>query len=88
MYLQSRDAGGVRREGRGAQVASQQGVQGRRHRGMGRFPVGLEVFSEMLAGVLQLVLVQDDVEHFLLAADGQRQEGTRRCVAVNSVCGT
>jgi len=71
VYLQARDGGGVGREGGGAQ----QGVQGRRHGGVGRLPVGLEVFGEMLAGVLQLVLVQDDVEHFLRAADGQREGG-------------
>lgn len=69
VYLQSRDAGGVGRECGGAQVASQQGVQGCRHRGVGRFPVCLEILGEMLTGVLQLVFIQDDVKHFLLAAE-------------------
>lgn len=69
VYLQSRDAGGVGRECGGAQVASQQGVQGRRHRGVGRFPVCLEILGEMFTGVLQLVFIQDDVKHFLLAAE-------------------
>lgn len=41
---------------------------------MGRFPVGLEVFSKVLAGVLQLVFVQDDVKHFLFLADGKREK--------------
>lgn len=45
---------------------------------MGCLPVGLEVFGEMLAGVLQLVLVQDDVKHFLSA--GKRSEGGNAAV--------
>lgn len=69
MYLQTRDTGGVRSERGGAQVPTHQRVEGRRHRGVGGFPIGLEVFGEVFAGVLQLVLIQDDVEHFLSAAD-------------------
>lgn len=68
-YLQARDAGGVRSERGGAQVPTHQRVEGRCHRGVGGFPVGLEVFGKVFAGVLQLVLIQDDVKHFLSAAE-------------------
>jgi hypothetical protein len=31
---------------------------------MGRLPVDLQVLGEVLAGVLQLILVQNNVKHF------------------------
>lgn len=56
------------------------------HHGVGRvaaggvsaFPVGLKVISHMLAGVLQLVLIENDVEHFLRReVDGCRHRSSK-----------
>lgn len=65
-YLQSGDAGGEGGQSRGAQVPAQQGVEGRGQGGVGRLPVRLQILCQVLAGVLQLVLVQDDVKHLLM----------------------
>ena len=56
---------GVGREGGGAQVAAEQGVERCAQGGVRGAPVGLQVFRQVLTRVLQLVLVQNDVKHLL-----------------------
>lgn len=72
LYLQVGDRlGGGGQGGRG-HGAVQQGVGRVAARGVRRLPVRLQVVGQMLAGVLQLVLIQDDVKQLLQAGENGR----------------
>lgn len=65
LYLQVGDGlwgGGQGGRGHGA---VEEGVGGVTAGGVRGLPVGLQVVSQMLTGVLQLVLIQDDVKQLL-----------------------
>lgn len=40
-------------------------------------PVDLQIFSEVLTGVLQLVLVQNDIKHLLMGRQGGGEDDMR-----------
>lgn len=63
--LQARDGGGVWGEGRGAEVPSQQWVEWSAARGVCGFPVCLQILSQVLTCIFQLILIQNDVKHLL-----------------------
>lgn len=65
--------GGIRRERRGAQVASQQGVERCAKWSVCSAPVRLQVFCQMFAGVLELVLIQNYIKHLLRWKRGARE---------------
>lgn len=62
LYLQVGDGLGGGGQGRRGHGAVQQGVGRVAARGVRCLPVRFQVVGQMLAGVLQLVLIQDDVE--------------------------
>ena len=84
VYLYTRYGSGVWGEGSGAQVTSQQRVEGCAEGGVGGTPIGLKVLCQVLACILQLVIIQDDVKHLLIGRDRrecsfkQDKKGDRR----------
>lgn len=62
LYLQVGDGLRGGSQGRCGHGAVQQGVGRVAARGVRRLPVRFQVVGQMLAGVLQLVLIQDDVK--------------------------
>lgn len=70
--LQAGDGGGRRH-----QTLIQQGVEGGVARKVGGAPVDLHVFRQVLAGVLQLVFIQNDIKH-ILQVDTRQSGGDRR----------
>jgi hypothetical protein len=56
---------GVRREGSGSQVAAQQRVERGAQGGVCCPPVGFQVLCQVITCILQLILIQNDVKHFL-----------------------
>lgn len=63
--LQARDGRGVRGEGRGAEISSQQRVEWSAARGVCGLPVRLQILGQVLTRILQLILIQNDVKHLL-----------------------
>lgn len=72
--LQAGDGGGRRH-----QTLIQQGVEGGVARKVGGAPVDLHVFRQVLAGVLQLVFIQNDIKHILQVDTRQSGGGRRWC---------
>lgn len=72
--LQAGDGGGRRH-----QTLIQQRVEGGVARQVGGAPVHLHVFRQVLACVLQLVFIQNDIKHVLQVDDRQSGGGGSRC---------
>lgn len=70
VHLQARDGRcSVWSQGSRAEVSAQQRIEWGAAGGVGGLPVSLKILSQVLTCIFQLILIQDDIKHFLIKVD-------------------